>query len=288
MSIYLRLQVTTFKIEFFWGKVSIFMFFGAFCKSLWNIPNFIKWTHTVKVFETLYLILATCWTVRIRLQLLQYCVCQVKSAKNYQNSKFGSRSGQDVFMLAHSVILNLRKKVTKLLFMIFFDAFNRLRNLKISSSLMTSFKNSNSISLSNFFTTLWWNISVVQNSLNLCTTWVPSIPSSSCSQMGFRNNSGTEEAINRVHVRVTRYLDENTKCLATFQDLSNAFDLVNHDMLIGKIKGTGCKGTVLKWCTSYLQKTRSQNGVFIKWLTYIKWGNTPRICPIVTFIFNSY
>jgi len=48
------------------------------------------------------------------------------------------------------------------------------------------------------------------------------------SQLGFNKNMGTEDAINRLHNELTRHFDNGKKCLAIFQDLSKAFDLVEH------------------------------------------------------------
>jgi hypothetical protein len=51
------------------------------------------------------------------------------------------------------------------------------------------------------------------------------------------------------------------KPLGTFIDLSKAFDLVNHDILLNKLHNIGVRGTCLEWFRSYLTG-RSQN-VFI-------------------------
>jgi len=73
------------------------------------------------------------------------------------------------------------------------------------------------------------------------------------SQLGFRKNMGTEDAINKLHTELTTHLDNGKKCIAIFQDLSKAFDLVEHEKLITKIKEAGCGGQVLKWFQTYLE-----------------------------------
>ena len=72
------------------------------------------------------------------------------------------------------------------------------------------------------------------------------------SQLGFRRNKGTEDAINRLNNTLINHLDKGKKCLAVFQDLSKAFDLVEHEKLLKRIEEAGCRGKVLMWFQSYL------------------------------------
>lgn len=77
-------------------------------------------------------------------------------------------------------------------------------------------------------------------------------------QLGFRQNKGTEDAINKLHTTVSGYLDEGKHCLVVLQDLSKAFDLVDHKILINKIEQAGCQGKILGWCKSYLDKRKQK------------------------------
>lgn len=108
-------------------------------------------------------------------------------------------------------------------------------------------------------------------------------------QLGFRNNMGTEEAINNLHIKISTYLDENKKCLAIFQDLSKAFDLVNHQKLIGKIERAGCEGKVLSWVTSYLEnrKQRVRIGTTESEILTLK-GGTPQGSALSPLLFLIY
>ena len=87
-------------------------------------------------------------------------------------------------------------------------------------------------------------------------------------QYGFRTNRGTEEAINKLHERITTCLDNKEKCAVVFPDLSKAFDLVVHKKLLEKLKKAGCRGKVLEWFSSYLTRR----------IQKVKIGNTLSNC----------
>jgi hypothetical protein len=53
--------------------------------------------------------------------------------------------------------------------------------------------------------------------------------------------------------RVYKSLDVREISIGIFLDLSNAFDLVNYDILLKKITRMGIKGVALKWFQSYLE-----------------------------------
>lgn len=78
------------------------------------------------------------------------------------------------------------------------------------------------------------------------------------SQTGFRKNMGTEDAINKLHIELTTNLDNGKKCIVVFQDLSKAFDLVDHKKLVTIIKEAGCGGKVLEWFQSYLDDRKQK------------------------------
>ena len=94
------------------------------------------------------------------------------------------------------------------------------------------------------------------------------------SQHGFRKNRSTETAIMSFLNNLYENLDQNKKCIGLFMDLSKAFDLVNHRILIEKLTKYGLRGKVNDWVMSYLTN-RTQlvevNGVKSKKLN-IKFG----------------
>jgi len=55
-------------------------------------------------------------------------------------------------------------------------------------------------------------------------------------QFGFRETVGCQEAISYFSNLIYNALDKNKKCLAIFLDIAKAFDSVNHDLLLTKLK----------------------------------------------------
>lgn len=71
-------------------------------------------------------------------------------------------------------------------------------------------------------------------------------------QHGFRKGRNTCSAILNFINRLYDNLDVNNKCIGLFMDLSKAFDLVNHKLLLEKLNNYGIRGKVSDWISSYL------------------------------------
>ena len=72
------------------------------------------------------------------------------------------------------------------------------------------------------------------------------------SQYGFRSLHSTELASLEITDRITRDLDDGKIPISVFLDLSKAFDTLNHDILLEKLKYYGITGPALSWFSSYL------------------------------------
>ena len=77
-------------------------------------------------------------------------------------------------------------------------------------------------------------------------------------QYGFRDKHSTELAASELIDRFSKEIDNKKVSLSIFLDLSNAFDTLDHDILLSKLEYYGIKSTSLKWFASYL-RGRSQN-----------------------------
>lgn len=73
-------------------------------------------------------------------------------------------------------------------------------------------------------------------------------------QYGFRESLSTESALNNFLSEVYKGLNHSDRkvCSALFLDVSKAFDVVDHPILIEKLEKAGIRGLPLKWFQSYL------------------------------------
>ena len=77
------------------------------------------------------------------------------------------------------------------------------------------------------------------------------------SQYGFRPCHSTTHAVTELAHSVLRSFESKDVTLATFLDLSKAFDTIDHDILLQKLSHHGVRGIALAWFKSYL-KNRKQ------------------------------
>ena len=71
-------------------------------------------------------------------------------------------------------------------------------------------------------------------------------------QHGFLKHHSTELAALELTDRILHEIDQTKVPFAFFLDLSKAFDTINHDILLTKLKYYGIKDTPLDWFRSYL------------------------------------
>ena len=75
-------------------------------------------------------------------------------------------------------------------------------------------------------------------------------------QHGFRKGRSPQSAILSFLNELHEKLNNSQKCLGVFMDLSKAFDLVNHVLLIEKLKKYGFRGKMGSWLESYLSNRK--------------------------------
>ena len=96
-------------------------------------------------------------------------------------------------------------------------------------------------------------------------------------QYGFRKGHSTELAILEVIDRVALSLDIGVTPINIYLDLSKAFDTLNHDILLQKLKHYGIHGISLDLFRSYLS-IRQQ---------YVDYNGTTLICKTSQLEFHK-
>ena len=71
-------------------------------------------------------------------------------------------------------------------------------------------------------------------------------------QFGFRKNHSTVQAVIEIVDNIIEEIENNNLVAGIFLDLSKAFDVVDHKILLQKLEHYGIRGTCLKWFESYL------------------------------------
>ena len=73
-------------------------------------------------------------------------------------------------------------------------------------------------------------------------------------QFGFRSGLFTFLVLNQLHNYILCLNDSGKYTCGIFLDLKNAFDTVNHKILLDKLKHYGIRGLALDFFTSYLTR----------------------------------
>ena len=76
------------------------------------------------------------------------------------------------------------------------------------------------------------------------------------SQYGFRKGHSTELAALELVDRIGKELDNKTTPISVFLDLSKAFDTLDHEILITKLKYYGIESNGIDWFISYLSNRK--------------------------------
>jgi len=75
-------------------------------------------------------------------------------------------------------------------------------------------------------------------------------------QFGFRKNYSTSIALIEVVDSIIKYLDDSDTVVGIYLDLQKAFDTVNHEILLAKMKNYGIRGVIYNWFASYLRNRK--------------------------------
>ena len=87
--------------------------------------------------------------------------------------------------------------------------------------------------------------SFMENKISKCVT-------------GFRKSHGTQHSLIVMLEKWKKALDKEENMSAIFMDLSKAFDTINHDLLLAKLKAYGFSKQALSFMCSYLKNRRQR------------------------------
>ena len=71
-------------------------------------------------------------------------------------------------------------------------------------------------------------------------------------QYGFRQGLSTEDALLKFYSCLMKNLDDKKLCACLFIDITKAFDMVDHRLLLKKLYSIGFRGHIYNWFASYL------------------------------------
>ena len=69
---------------------------------------------------------------------------------------------------------------------------------------------------------------------------------------GLQRGKLTEHAILDLHINIIKAVESREKSCSIFLDFAKAFNTINHDILLEKLKNYGIRGLPLNWFKSYL------------------------------------
>ena len=75
-------------------------------------------------------------------------------------------------------------------------------------------------------------------------------------QFGFRPNHSTYMAVIELVDKIANPVERNESTLGIFLDLSKAFDMIHHNILLHKLEYYNFRGVVLDWFTHYLSNRK--------------------------------
>ena len=91
-------------------------------------------------------------------------------------------------------------------------------------------------------------------------------------QSVYRVNHSTETALLKIHNEISCALSFRRKVALVSLDLSAAFDILNHDILLGRLGSIGLSDSTLTWFRSHLSGRTSTVQINIPQQTLVRQG----------------
>ena len=84
------------------------------------------------------------------------------------------------------------------------------------------------------------------------------------SQFGFQKNKSTLHSLIEITENIRSYIENKNYGCGVFIDLKNAFDTVNHSILLKKLEHYGVCGAMLTWFSSHLNDSYQRVSIMNK------------------------
>ena len=115
------------------------------------------------------------------------------------------------------------------------------------------------------------------------------------SQYGFHGRHSCETAVGELVAEIIKNMESQKYTLGLLLDLSKAFDMLSHKLLLRKLELYGIRGQTLDWFASYLEgrklrvKSMSNSGIYYSSYYDVDYGTPQGSClsPLLFLIFNN-
>jgi hypothetical protein len=178
------------------------------------------------------------------------------------------KNSKDLFGLSSAIIKKIKFNIVDILCTLFNRSINDgnfPKSLKVAT-VIPLFKKGDRVLISNYrpISILSVTSKIFEKAVKTrMLEFLNSFNYFSSSQFGFRSGLGTEDALLELMNPLHEGLNKSSTVSALFVDITKAFDMVDHSILLNKLCNIGFRGCILNWFNSFItnrsQKVKCKN-----------------------------